>query len=168
MDLVLISTLAQVVSALAVIASLVYLAVQVRQNTKAIRNATHHTLTVTRLDYIAMVVQNPDLSRILQAGMQDLARLGEEERHRFTLIMYYLFSAGENFYYQYRQGALDAEQWERWCNTLRYYFTQPGIRTWFATNPIRFAASFTNFLEQEYRLLSPKTEKSEGPEAEPL
>ena len=53
MDLAEISTLAQVFSAIRVIASLVYLAVQVRQNTRAVRNSTHHTLTVTRLDYIA-------------------------------------------------------------------------------------------------------------------
>ncbi len=152
MDLAVISTLAQVASALGVIVSLVYLAVQVRQNTRAVRNSTHHDLTLTRLDYIAMIVQSPELSRILRLGAQDQANLNEEERHRFDLIMYYLFSAGENFYYQNRQGVLDPEQWDRWCGTLRYYFTQPGIRTWFEKSPPRFAASFSEFLGQEFRL----------------
>jgi len=158
MDLVAISTLAQVVSAVGVIISLVYLAVQVRQNTRAVRNSTHHALTVTRLDYIAMVAQNAELSRILRIGTQDFSQLNEEERHRFHLIMYHLFSAGENFYYQQKQGALDAEQWERWCGTLRYHFTQPGIRTWFATSPIRFAASFGEFLQREFCSLAGEKE----------
>lgn len=152
MDLAIISTIAQVASALGVILSLVYLAVQVRQNTRAVRNSTHHTLTLTRLDYIAMVVQNPELSRILRLGEQDLMNLTEEEQHRFDLIMYYLFSAGENFYYQHQQGALDAEQWARWCDTLRQYFTRPGIRAWFEKRPIRFAVGFTEFLEREFHL----------------
>jgi hypothetical protein len=151
MDLMTISVVAQVVSALSVVISLIYLAAQIRQNTRAVRNATHHELTVTRLDYITLVAQNPDLSRILRVGMQDLSQLNEDERQRFHLIMYYLFSAGENFYYQHRQGQLDAEQWERWCGTLRYYFTQPGIRTWFETNPIPFAAGFAEFLKREFR-----------------
>ncbi|HEV8713015.1 MAG TPA: hypothetical protein VGX03_09325 [Candidatus Binatia bacterium] len=154
MDLVLISTLAQAVSAIGVIVSLVYLAVQVRQNTRAVRSSTHHALTVTRLDYIAMIAQSAELSRILRIGAYDLAKLDEEERYRFNLIMYYLFSAGENFYYQHQQGALDAEQWDRWCHALRYYFAQPGIRAWFATSPLQFAASFAEFLEREFRLLS--------------
>lgn len=158
MDLTLISTIAQVASAVAVMVSLVYLAMQIRQNTQAVRNSTHHALTVTRLEYIALVVQNPDLSRILRVGSQDLNALTEDERQRFHLLMYYLFSAGENFYYQHRQGVLDAEQWERWCTTLQQYFTQPGIRAWFASNPIRFAEGFAQFLEQEFRRLAPKEE----------
>lgn len=152
MELAVISTLAQVASAVGVIVSLVYLAVQIRQNTRVVRNPTHHALTVTRLDYIALVVQNPELSRILRIGSHDPEQLNEDERHRFDLIMYYLFSAGENFYYQNRQGALDSEQWERWCGTLRNYFTQPGVRAWFEKRPTRFAASFTEFLEQEFHL----------------
>jgi len=154
MDLALINTLAQAVSAIGVIVSLVYLAIQVRQNTRAVRNSTHHALTVTRLDYIALIAQSAELSHILRIGAQNLAELGEEERYRFNLIMYYLFSAGENFYYQNQQGALDAEQWDRWCRALRYYFAQPGIRTWFETSPIQFTASFAGFLEREFRLLS--------------
>jgi len=156
MDLTLISTIAQVASAAAVIVSLVYLALQVRQNTQAVRNSTHHALTETRLDYIALVVQNPDLSHILRLGSQDMNALNDDERQRFDLLMYYLFSAGENFYYQNRQGVLDTEQWDRWCATLQHHFTQPGIRTWFAANPIRFAKGFAQFLEQEFRHTAPK------------
>ena len=151
MDLATLSVVAQVVSAIGVVFSLIYLAAQIRQNTRAVRNSTHHALTVTRLDYIALVAQNPDLSRILRIGMQDLALLNEDERQRFHLIMYYLFSAGENFYYQNRQGQLDVEQWERWQGTLRYYFTQPGIRAWFETNPVPFTAGFAALLTQEFQ-----------------
>ena len=161
MDLTVISTLAQVASAVAVIVSLIYLAIQIRQNTQAVRNSTHHALTVTRLDYIALVVQNPDLSRILRIGSQDVNNLNDEERQRFDLLMYYLFSAGENFYYQKRQGVLDAEQWDRWCNTVRYYFTQSGIRAWFTSNPIRFAEGFSQFLEQEFHQVSRKEGKEQ-------
>lgn len=53
-----------------------------------------------------------------------IGAVAEDEQHRFDLIMYYSFSAGENFFYQYTRGALDREQWERWCETLRQYFTQ--------------------------------------------
>jgi hypothetical protein len=159
MDLAVISTIAQAVSAVGVIISLVYLAIQVRQNTSAVRHSTHHALTVTRLDYIALVAQDAELSRILRLGSQDLANLSEEERYRFNLIMYYLFSAGENFYYQNRHGALDAEQWDRWRYALRYYFTQPGVRAWFATSPIPFAASFAEFLTREFHSLSTSEDK---------
>jgi len=73
--------------------------------------------------------------------------------------MYYLFSAGENFYYQNRQGALDAEQWDRWCGALRHYFTQPGLGAWFEANPTPFSASFSEFLKREFRSLSTAKDK---------
>jgi hypothetical protein len=60
MDLTTLSVVAQIVSAISVVISLIYLAVQIRQNTRAVRNSTHHALTVTRLDYIALVAQNPE------------------------------------------------------------------------------------------------------------
>jgi hypothetical protein len=151
MDLTTLSVMAQIASAVSVVISLIYLAAQIRQNTRAVRNSTHHALTVTRLDYIALVAQNPDLSHILRVGIHDLLQLNEDERQRFHLIMYYLFSAGENFYYQNRQGQLDTEQWERWQSTLRYYFTQPGIRMWFETNPIPFTIGFAEFLKREFQ-----------------
>lgn len=156
MDLTILSVVAQVVSAIGVVGSLMYLAVQIRQNTRAVRNSTHHALTTTRLDYIALVAQHPDLSRILRVGMQDMSQLNEDEQQRFHLIMYYLFSAGENFYYQNRQGVLDVEQWERWQSTLRYYFTQPGIRAWFETNPVPFTAGFAALLTQTFQATTEK------------
>ncbi len=151
MDFSTIGTLAEVVSAVGVIVSLIYVAAQVRHNTRAVRSATHHALVTTRLDYVALVADNPELSRIVRVGSEDYAGLDQDERHRFGLVMYYSFSAGENFYYQYRQGALDREQWERWCETLRVYFAQPGIREWFETTPQQFTASFAAFLAAEFK-----------------
>ena len=152
MDFSTIGTLAEVVSAVGVIVSLIYVAAQVRHNTRAVRSATHHALVTTRLDYVALVADNPELSRIVRVGSEDYGGLDRDERHRFGLVMYYSFSAGENFYYQYRQGALDQEQWERWCETLRVYFAQPGIREWFETTPQQFTAfSFAAFLDAEFK-----------------
>lgn len=151
MDFSTIGTLAEVVSAVGVIVSLIYVAAQVRHNTRAVRSATHHALVTTRLDYVALVADNPELSRIVRVGSEDYGGLDRDERHRFGLVMYYSFSAGENFYYQHRQGALDQEQWERWCETLRVYFAQPGIREWFETTPQQFTASFAAFLDAEFK-----------------
>jgi len=151
MDFSTMGTLAEVVSAVGVIVSLIYVAAQVRHNTRAVRSATHHALVTTRLDYVALVADNPELSRIVRVGSEDYGRLDRDERHRFGLVMYYSFSAGENFYYQYRQGALDQEQWQRWCETLRVYFAQPGIREWFETTPQQFTASFAAFLDTEFK-----------------
>ncbi len=151
MDFRAIGAIAEVISATGVIVSLIYSAVQVRQNTRAVRNSTHHALTTTRLDYVAMVAENPDLSRILRFGSENYSELAEDEQFRLGLIMYYLFSAGENFFYQYQQGALDQEQWDRWCEALHQYFTQKGIREWFEATPRQFTASFSDFLEEEFR-----------------
>lgn len=160
MDFSTMGALAEIVSAVGVIVSLIYVAAQVRQNTRAVRRATHHALVTTRLDYVALVAADPELARLVRLGSADYGRLDQDERHRFGLVMYYSFSAGENFYYQYRQGALDQEQWERWCATLQVYFAQPGIRAWFETTPQQFTASFSAFLAAEFQKGPPQRSKS--------
>jgi len=151
MDFSTLGALAEIVSAVGVIGSLIYVAAQVRHNTRAVRSATHHALVTTRLAYVALVAADPELARIVRIGSEDYGRLDQDERHRFGLVMYYSFSAGENFYYQYRQGALDQEQWERWGATLQGYFAQPGIRAWFETTPQQFTASFAALLDAEFK-----------------
>ena len=51
------------IAAIGVIVSLVYLATQIRQNTRAVRSSASHAIKNERVDFLKSVTDNPDIAR---------------------------------------------------------------------------------------------------------
>ena len=116
------------VAAIGVIVSLVYLAAQIRQNTKTVRTSTYQAV----LDYSSrvneLVLSNPHVERIYRVGRRDLAQLHEDERPQFRLLLAHIMNMYETMFLQYRRGTLDEEYWNARMVGLRAVLSQPGIR----------------------------------------
>ena len=81
-----IGALAEAAGAFGVLISIIYLAVQVRHNTEESRIARGQDLVTANADVNAQVADNPELSRIVRAGMLDFSSLSDEEQFRFSLL----------------------------------------------------------------------------------
>jgi hypothetical protein len=147
MDLEALAHLGEFLSGVVVIVSLVYVAVQVRQNTRAQRTDTY----ARALDRIAQIQarlsEDGQLTEILHRGLVDLGRLSATERIQFTWIFYEMFGAFEFIYHQNRSTALPDEVWPRWSATLLWWLAFPGVRSWWDARPTPFTPSFTAFVE---------------------
>ena len=75
-----ISALSQIVSGLAVVASLVFVGLQIRQNTRATQAASHHAVSEALNRVNLSWAENADVTRIWIAGRDDRQALTEEER----------------------------------------------------------------------------------------
>lgn len=82
-----IGAVGDIVGALAVLVSLLYLAVQVRQNTASIKSSTYQN-AVTSLSQVSLGVGiNEGSANIVHAGFtRDIAELTEQDQFRFGLI----------------------------------------------------------------------------------
>lgn len=98
MDLESLANLGEVIGAIAVVISLLYLAIQVRQNTQAQRTENFSRA----LDRVAAVQagmsQDGAMSALVSKGLTDPTSLGATERIQFTWAMYELFGAFEFMY----------------------------------------------------------------------
>ncbi|MFT4519826.1 MAG: hypothetical protein ACI9JM_002223 [Halioglobus sp.] len=90
MDWEAIGAAAEAVGALAVIVTLVYLTVQLRQNTKAIEHATYRGVLDDASQWQYKVIENPELAELYMAGMRG-DELSSTDRLRFSLLMNTLF-----------------------------------------------------------------------------
>ena len=63
----------EIVGAVAVIATLGYLAVQIRQNTRALKASTHQSLSDSTIRFQAVSPDNAEVARIRVAGNKDLS-----------------------------------------------------------------------------------------------
>ena len=118
----------ELVAAIGVIVSLIYLAVQIRQNTKTVRTSTYQAV----LDYSnrvqELVLSNPNLERIWRVGRRDPTQLTDDERPQFRLLLTSFLNVYETMFLQYRRGTLDEEYWKSRLLGLELMFSQPGVR----------------------------------------
>lgn len=141
------SDLGQFISSVAVIVSLVYLAIQVRQNTSSIRTETF-ARALERVSSIQSVLfENGGLARLQAQGVLDPSKLTCEERLQLTWWLMEAFGAFEFMFHQAKSGALPDEVWNRWSATVAWWVSFPGVQAWWQARPIPFTGSFTSFVD---------------------
>ncbi|MGQ0813516.1 MAG: hypothetical protein ACT4O1_03535 [Gemmatimonadota bacterium] len=147
MDLQDFGSLAEILSAVAVLVSLVYLATQIRQNTIALRQTMSQSVAVGGTEFARSIYEDPDLSDLFFRGVASWHTLSASEQNRMRLVFHSQFRLWENLYFQHLHGVMDDEAWEGWNVLLIGYFHQPGIRAWWDTRKQVYARSFRDYLE---------------------
>lgn len=107
-------SLGELIGAAGVIASLVYVALQIRNNTNAVVAGTHQALFDSWSGLSSSLTDNPELSSLIlkaAAGYEDLAA---DERMRFEAFATPLLGQFENAYLQHQRGLLPKETWPHW------------------------------------------------------
>ena len=94
----------ELVAALATVATLIYLAVQIRQNTQTTQAASFHAIYDSMNHVNVAVIQNSELTRIWLAGSEDRSTLNPEERHKFDFTLLSYFHVFETLHFQGRIG----------------------------------------------------------------
>ncbi len=141
--------LGEFIGGIVVIFSLVYLAIQVRQNTDSIR-AENFARVVDRISATQSALsQDPELATLHARGVADIQSLSPQERIQFTWWFVEAFGAFEFIFHQARAGAIPEEIWARWSATIRWWLSHPGVRDWWHASPAPFSESFTSFVEAQ-------------------
>jgi hypothetical protein len=155
MTLAALGNIGEVVGGLGVVISLVYLAGQIRQNTKAIKASSHHSINDAFNDYLKLLIENERAAQILATGVRDIRELDERQLDTFYAVLSMLFNHFENCHLHYRQGLLDDEQWGRWAIAIGWYAGFPGIEIWWKNRSGIFPAAFCEMVETQRMALGP-------------
>jgi hypothetical protein len=140
-----VNAIAQLIAAAGVIASLFYLSVQIRQNTRSMRAVVVDALTRGIADILSG--QTPEMLRSLARVVENLENASEEDRLHALPAFFALFKLFENAWFQQRQGTLDREQWQGWDAYIRSYYHRPGVKSWWLMRRAAFASGFRGYLE---------------------
>ncbi len=107
---------------LGVVAGLVFLAVELNQNTKATIAAASEAITSQSLDYFALGMDNQVIARA-----KHKYNVGEElsafEKDQLGWHQYYNFRVFENVFLQYRRGYFEIREWERYEKIIHSQLT---------------------------------------------
>jgi hypothetical protein len=134
-----VGTIAELIGAIGVIVTLVYLAQQIRDNTKQSRLSSIRAINAST-DSAFEPIYIPENTRIWTTGLADPGALDEREQHVFDLLMTRLIASFDATTYQYVQGAVPTQLYNGYAAFFSSFVATPGGSAWYARNRALFLA----------------------------
>ena len=138
---------AEILSGIVVVVSLVILILEVRENTETQRLAAAQQvlgLSATNNTLLAMDASLGELTAIAWSGEQELSPAQEA---RISSLLLSIFAAHWQVHYQYEKGFLDQEIFEAYDRRNRQAISSPRARAWWQRNKFRFSESYQEYVE---------------------
>ncbi len=133
-------SIGEMISAIAVVLSLIYLAFQIRQNTSQIDQNTEAARATAfdssighTMDARQAIFENEDVARIYHEGSIDPDSLSDHDRLRYRLIVHNVLWSIWNIQSQAKVGGLATETQEAQLMILKRIMSSKGVR-WFWSN----------------------------------
>jgi hypothetical protein len=139
----------EILGAAAVVATLFYLAVQIKESSaQARRNELNSTLQQISAGRLALA-QNEKLATILPKGLENFSSLDSGERIRFEAIMNERFWVMQQLWQRVQDGYLNQEYWDGSIHgaTIQTIHTPGGAAWWEASNR-QFPANYREEIER--------------------
>src|SRR5438874_7106985 len=122
------AAIGQLASVFIGIPSLIYLAIQIREQTRERRQSAVNTLTVEWGDVTCALHDSAECSAIYLRGVQSFADLDPVSKLRFSAFFNRFFNHFEAMYFSYLDGILTAFSWGKIERTLRGFVHYPGLQ----------------------------------------
>ena len=143
-------SLGEFMSGLAVVVTLIYLALQIRHNTRAVRSSMHQDMVESTLRIAESVSDNPDVGRIVLKANEDYDGLTKEEFVRFEAYAERVFGNFESVFYSYRNSMIEQDLWESWEASYLADISRTAMRRfWHEDRPMHLR-DYMEFIDQFY------------------
>jgi len=130
-----IGVLAEVVAAIGVIVSLLFVAFQLRSNTHTLRSSAYQALHDTEDGIFSDASSNPTIARIWKQAAGGVANIPEEDQPQWEQMAIRWIYLYQMVHYQHRKGMVDDEFWEAWDQGwTQSICTNVGIREFYELN----------------------------------
>ena len=122
-----IGAIGEIIGAIAVVASLIYLAGQIRHNNHRARSDSLQSVLQSEMNFVSIVLENADVWDRVIAKETFSDRV--EQRKAIALYNLYLLDSA-NRYYQHKTGYLQDQAWEGRRDTLYEFVKLPMFTIW--------------------------------------
>jgi hypothetical protein len=131
MKLAELAQVAEIIAAVAVVVSLVYVGIEVRSNTSAVRGAAMQAIATTDADALMTIAADADLSEIIRIGHLNPSQFNEAEAFRYHTFMRQFWLSFQNIYQQSELGLIDPSVWRSYLSVICGMWSHTGVReTW--------------------------------------
>ena len=135
-------SIGELIAAIATIATIAYLAVQVRQNTRALRSSTFQGISEQMAQNVEPIVKSGEVAALLIKGLNGLSGLSPEERIRFQSVLVMSLRRMEAVHVHAELGSIDRDMIQGFNRSMFSLLQTPGGLEWWATAKVTFSSQF--------------------------
>jgi hypothetical protein len=146
----------QIVGGIGVIASLIYVAVQIRNNARAVRASAYQQLSVSMSGPWDALFLNGEACGLVLRGCDDFAALDRVEKARFRFMIMAFMRRFENAWFQHKIGTLKEGDWQAIAADLDSLYSLPGPRAAWPLVKTRSNAKFRAYIDSIVELHAAK------------
>ena len=119
----------QILGGIGVVASLLYVAIQIRNNARAVRASTYQQISNSFVSHWDSLAQNSEFCSLLRRGGDDFTNLKDDpEQTRFYFHLMASMRRFENAWFQFRVGVLKEADWKSIAYDMNSLLAYPGAR----------------------------------------
>jgi hypothetical protein len=138
--------ISQSIASVAVVASLIYLALEVRHAERSQRGMMQQA-RADRTANASLATADPELARVWLKGMAGDADMNPVEFTQWMLMARGAFLSGEDSILQYKAGLLSRETYESYVAGVRFFLARPGFRVAWKLSRMQFGSEFRAFCD---------------------
>ena len=142
-------SIGEFVAAIATIVTLVYLALQIRQNSESVRMQAEIGVSEQIANWAGAVARDPRLSRIWDKAAATPDELDDEERSAFVWLVAELFFLYEGQWNLYRKGHISGTAWGAKVGALIGLISNPIIEKWWDNRTASFSPEVVAYLDEK-------------------
>jgi len=138
------SAVAEIVSSMAILGTLVYLAVQTAQNTAAVQASTRQAMLAEDRELIALRLEYG----VNLLMTREVGSLSDDERDRLSSWLVVFIRNRENQWLQLQSGGIDEETWRTYSGAIAPILSYEITRPWWTERSSRgeFDPGFRNYV----------------------
>ncbi len=140
-------SLGEFVGSIAVFVTLIYLALQIRQNTNAIKGANEKQMTDDIQEWVKQIVSDDEL-RDIWHRMAIGQPINAQESLRLLWLMVYWFNMCEGWYRLHQRNLISQQAWEARLTEAIANLQHPLIDEWWRTKAASLSKDFRTYIEE--------------------
>ena len=147
MDWDAVGAIGEIIGAVAVLATLGYVSIQVRLHARQLEAANEQEAFRQLSEFINRVSKDPAAKSVFEKVSQDKP-LSEQDEIDWAWILAELTNTGEAHFLQYKKGALSRDVWLKYEGALTAYLATPVGRRWWFNRMAPFSEEFIAHLDR--------------------
>ena len=143
--------LAEIISAIVVTLSLIFVGLQIQSNTHASEASTLQAISAIEVEILLASSVSPERAVVISRFAEDPSQLTGQQLEQGAYAMMANFRHWENLYLQYRAGFLSDEAWETRSPVMQGAIGGPGGRWLIENSPQIFGGPFLEYTKEVIR-----------------
>ena len=139
--------LGELIAAIATLGALIYLAMQIRQNSESVKLSAGQTILTSLNEALQSASSSPQQARVVILGQSDFDNLPEEEQIQFIVWLFGWFRVLEQAHHYNKKGILDEEIWGGHVNHTKQVMKGATAISWWSKRKSFFSSSFQEFID---------------------